>query len=74
MLRKALDKSPHITGSEVGIVAPDWHAGPDLESFIEAVRQNATVRGAIERLGFHYPRTDLSKKGPLFTNLTADTG
>ena len=60
-LRRALDQSRH--GAETQIVGPDWHTGSPavegpLSPFMEALHENATVRAAISRVGFHCKRAD----------------
>lgn len=54
-LRAALDRS--VSGKATQLVGPDWHfsAGP-LVPFLTALVSNASVRAAISRVGFHYPK------------------
>eukprot|EP00035_Acanthoeca_spectabilis_P033897 m.25971 g.25971 ORF g.25971 m.25971 type:complete len:1077 (+) comp6262_c0_seq1:117-3347(+) len=73
LLRRALDASVH--GRDTAIVGPDWHTGKgqgnDLEPFMQAIHTNATVKAAVARVGFHYPKrlADAAETlGPLYTN------
>jgi hypothetical protein len=52
--------APSSQGRATRLVGPDWHTGPPagtgtLGPFMRALHANASLRRAIDRIGFHYP-------------------